>query len=461
MAKHMAPPDPKAPSGAKTVVGRVLLAFALVLAIAAGAIGVQSILTHNNPFATAMNDFPVIPAPQTEFHKDRIAVLLLGIDYDYNAKDEEFSANARTDTIKAVALNLPTPANPNGSVSILSVPRDTDVIFASGHEDKINSAYGGYNGNTAAAAHNSEKVIANFLGIPGFDRYITLRIDATKDLIDALGGIDVVPDETMNYDDNWGHLHIHFIGGKKYHMNGDQAVSYSRFRHDACSDPCRIKRQDQVIKLTIAKLKNDKFNDLMHISQLLGIVRRNVYTDLSDQEMLSLAWAFQHVDLSHVDTEQVPYVADKVLSCCGDVLIADVAAKNTLVKKMFLTLPAGAAVDPAAVAKIDPSTIHIDVRNGSGVRGQGAKMAAQLRKIGFLIASVGNADSFSYPATEIHVHSTATPLAGERIRAALAMKTATVQPDATSNPAFASDVTVIVGRDYAAGVPQDQASAHE
>jgi hypothetical protein len=88
-------------------------------------------------------------------------------------------------------------------------------------------------------------------------------------------------------------------------------------------------------------------------------------------------------------------------------------------------------------------------------------MAAQLRKIGFLIASVGNADSFSYPATEIHVHSTATPLAGERIRAALAMKTATVQPDATSNPAFASDVTVIVGRDYAAGVPQDQASAHE
>jgi hypothetical protein len=86
-------------------------------------------------------------------------------------------------------------------------------------------------------------------------------------------------------------------------------------------------------------------------------------------------------------------------------------------------------------------------------------MAAQLRKIGFLIASVGNADSFTYDATEIHVHSTATPLAGERIRAALAMKTATVEPDGTANPAYAGDVTVIVGRDYAASAPLDQASA--
>jgi hypothetical protein len=92
------------------------------------------------------------------------------------------------------------------------------------------------------------------------------------------------------------------------------------------------------------------------------------------------------------------------------------------------------------------------------VKGQGAKLAAQLRKIGFLVASVSNADAFTYDATEIHVHSTATPLAGERVRAALALKTATVQPDATANPS-GSDVTVIVGRDYGAASPQNEASA--
>jgi len=445
----MAPPEPGRPFSVRTLVGRLLIALGLAVGVLTGAIAVQSIVEHSNPIATAISDFPVIPSPQSEFHKDRVAILLLGIDYDYNNLDEEMSANARTDTIKAVAVNLPTSANPNGSISILSVPRDTDVVMPNGRENKINAAYGGYNGNTAAAAHNSEKVVASFLGIPGFDRYVTLRIDATKDLIDAIGGIDVVPDETMNYDDSWGHLHIHFIGGKKYHMDGEAAVSYSRFRHDACSDPCRIKRQDQVIKLVVAKLKNDKFNDLLHINQLIDVVRRNTYTDLSQQEMLSLAWAMQHVDLAKIDAEQVPFVTDKDLPCCGDVLVADDAAKSQLVTKMFLQGLTSTPADPSAVAKIDPATIHVDVRNGSGVKGQGARVAAQLRKIGFLIASVGNADAFTYDATEIHVHSTATPLAGERVRVALAIKTATVQPDATANPSTGSDVTVIVGRDYA------------
>jgi LCP family protein required for cell wall assembly len=453
----MAPPPPPKPFNLMTLVGRVVIALALFAGVVAGAIAVQSVVQHSNPLTTAFNDFPVIPSPQSEFHKDRVALLMLGIDYSYNNLDEETSVNARTDTIKAVALNLPTAANPNGSISILSVPRDMDVVMPDGHEDKINAAYGGYNGNWSAAAHSSEKVVSKFLGVPGFDRFITLRIDATKDLIDAIGGIDVVPDETMNYDDSWGHLHIHFIGGKKYHMNGEAAVSYSRFRHDACSDPCRIKRQDQVIKLVVAKLKNDKFNDLLHISQLIDVVRRNVYTDLSQQEMLSLAWAMQHVDLTKIDTEQVPFTQDKELACCGDVLVADDGAKAALVTKMFISGMPAAPVDPNAVAKIDPATIHVDIKNGSGVKGQGAKVAAQLRKIGFLIASVGNADAFTYDATQIHVHSAATPLAGERVRAALALKTATVQPDATANPS-GSDVTVIVGRDYDAAAPQNEAS---
>jgi len=439
------------------IVSRGLIAIALVLGVFGGIVATQSYMQRRAP-ADVISGY-VIPAPQNYFHKDRVAIALFGIDYDYNAKDEETSANARTDTIKAVALNLPTQQNPTGSVSILSVPRDTDVILPNGHENKINAAYGGYAGNWLAAAHSSERVVGNFLGIPGFDRFVTLRIDATKDVIDAIGGIDVVPDETMNYDDSWGHLHIHFTGGKKYHMNGDQAVSYSRFRHDACSDPCRIRRQDQVIRITIAKLKNDKFNDLLHMNRLIDVLRRNVYTDLSGPEMLSLAWAFQRIDLKKIQTDQVPFVADKTLDCCGDVLIADDAGKNALVQKMFLRplvppLPPNAA----AVAAIAPSSIRVDVRNGSGVVGQGARLAGALRKAGFVVGAVTNADNFGYDATEIHVHTSATPLAGERVRSALALRTATVQTDAIVPAGAASDVTVIVGRDYAT-TPQNEASA--
>ncbi len=430
---------------------KVLLVIALLAGIAAGGVAMQSVVQHRAPADVITSDvrLPFIASPQDIFHKERIAVLLLGIDYDYNSKDEEMSANARTDTIKTVALNFPTAQKPAGSIAILSVPRDMDAILPDGRENKINAGYGGFNGNSAMAAHNSERVVGTFLGLPGFDRYVTLRINATKSLIDAIGGIDVVPDETMNYDDNWGHLHIHFIGHKLYHMDGEQAVSYSRFRHDECSDPCRIKRQDQVLRITVAKLKNDRFNDLLHINALIDVVRKNVYTDLSQREMLSLAWAFAHVDLAHVTTDQVPFVGDKQLACCGDVGGPAEAAKRRLVAKICGPPPAGLP-DPRAVAAVDPATIHVEVENGSGIQGEGAALADLLRRQGFIIASVENAAQFGYDATQILVHSTESPLAGERVRSALALQTATVQPSA--GPAT-SDVTVIVGRDYVPAPP--------
>lgn len=437
---------------------KFMCVLALIVGIAAGGVAMQSVVQQRSPSDVVISDvrMPFVPSPQELFEKDRVSLLLLGIDYDYNNKDEEMSSNARTDTIKTVALNLPTRENPAGSISILSVPRDMAAIMPDGTENKVNAGYGGFNGNWEMAAHHSELVVGRFLGLPGFDRFITLRINATKSLVDAIGGIDVTPDETMNYDDNWGHLHIHFIGGKQIHMNGEQAVSYSRFRHDECSDPCRIKRQDQVIKITVAKLKNDKFNDLLHITQLIDVVRKNVYTNLSQKEMLSLAWAFQHVELSKIDMQQVPFVGDKTLACCGDVIIADDAGKRALVQKMFLDplLPA-VPPDARAVAAVKPESIHVDVENGSGVSGEGAALAALLRKQGFVIASVENAARFGYDSTEIHVHSNQTPLAGERVRTALALPTATVQPDARPST---SDVTVIVGLDYAATNSLKQAS---
>ena len=453
MARHMAPPGPKTRMTGTKIIGRILIVFGLFVGVFAGVVAAQSIVQKRSATdVMAGYGMPFIESPESHFGKDRIAVLLMGIDYNYDSKDQETSANARADTIKAVSLNLPTQKNPSGSIAMLSVPRDMDAVMPSGRENKINAAYGGFDSNYAAAAHSQEKVVAKFLGVPKFDRYLTLRINATKELVDAIGGIDVVPDETMNYDDTWGHLHIHFIGGKKYHMNGEQAVSYARFRHDACSDPCRIKRQDQVIKITVAKLRNDKFNDLVHINALIDVIRRNVYTDLSQREILSLAWAFQKIDLKKIDTQQVPFTSDKELACCGDVLVADDVSKAKLVKRMFSDPPIpGAPVDARAVAAIAPATVHVAVRNGSGRKGEGLKVAETLRKAGFVIDSIGNAPSFGFDATEIVVRDNATPLLGERVRTALSLKSATLVPNtATSAPAVAeSDVTVIVGRDLA------------
>jgi hypothetical protein len=81
-----------------------------------------------------------------------------------------------------------------------------------------------------------------------------------------------------------------------------------------------------------------------------------------------------------------------------------------------------------------------------------------LRHDGYVINSVGNADSFDYDTTQIRATSR-TPLAGERVRNDIHLAAATVTPipDPTgaattatpekTAPALA-DVTVVVGRDY-------------
>jgi LCP family protein required for cell wall assembly len=437
LPKHYAPEDEARrgwPYARIAIVALASVALAVIIIIAS-----LSAIEHRSP--TDLIASLMIEPPQEHFHKDRIAVALFGIDYNYDSKDQPFSAGARTDTIMAVALNFPTKTNPRGSVSILSVPRDTDYVFPSGHEDRINAAYS-YGKNAVDGAHRSEAAVASLLGIPKFDRFIVLRINAAKELIDAIGGIDVVPDETMNYDDTWGHLHIHFKAGVKYHMTGDQAVSYSRFRHDACSDPCRIKRQQQVMRIVLKKLSDDKLNDVLHINQLLGVIRRNVVTDINDREALSIANAMRDI------------------ACCGDVIVPDETKKVALVKKFFVDPPVPQVLPSArALASVPKSSIHIQVLNGSGVRGVARKLADQLHKQGFVIDKVGDAPASDHEATEVHVFST-TPVAGEIVLAALPLKTAVVVPESYEGTPAASgnvsDVTIIVGRDFA---PQREASA--
>lgn len=430
------------------MIRRLLLAFAG--AVVLGAVVMTAVLRIDERERSALVAQFVrqaatltVPSPQSLFGKDRLMVLLLGIDYDYTNGDMPFSSHSRSDTIMVAALDLR-----NQQIKLVSVPRDMEAVF-DGHDNKINAAYS--NGGIKEA----DSVIGSWLGLPQiepgryFDRYMVLRIAATKDLIDAIGGVDVVPDETMNYDDNWGHLHIHFIGGKVYHMDGDQAVSYMRFRHDACSDPCRIKRQQQVIRLVLAKLEKDKLNDIVHLRDLVDVTRRDVITNFKADELVSLANAYADFNLADLHATQIPFVGDRVTGYAGDMLLPDVAARTRIVSDLFETpAPAPAAV---AAAPIDPAKVRVRIENGAGVPGLAGTLAAALRKQGFVIASVTDADTFSYETTVIRIAATAPPGLDGVLRRDLNLTGAQVLADA---PSSHHDVTIIVGKDYVKAVKQ-------
>ncbi|HVA36317.1 MAG TPA: LCP family protein [Candidatus Dormibacteraeota bacterium] len=430
MGKHLEPPAPRRARTSPPKLRSLLPAIVVLVAALAG------FLVFNHRAITDAVTRVFIPSPESLFGKSRIYLLVLGTDDNWTDTDQLYTKNDRSDTIMAVALDFPSHV-----VSVISVPRDMWLRLPGGYHGKINAAF------ADGGVKESEAVIARFLGLPSFDRYVVLKINATKELVDAIGGIDVCVDETMNYDDNWGHLHIHLKKGCQ-HLDGQQAVGYSRFRHDALGDIGRIQRQQQVVRAVIAKLKNDKFNDLTHIVQLIDVARRNVQTNLTFDEMRSLAFAFRDVNLAGIKTAQLPYL-DAVDEPDGEnALEPDPAGIDRMVAK-YLTGPLAAppTPNPALAANVAPGSVHVDVENGTAQAGMAQTVADRLKAKGFVIDAIGNADRSDYASTLIRADA-ANQAGAEAVRQALAVSTATIAL-ASSADATAPAVTVVVGQDIA------------
>lgn len=440
------------------MIKRIAIVAVFIIAGVVAAVAGYSVVAHRNP-VTAISQITqiLVPSPQQVFGRSNLLVLVEGLDYDYNASDEEYSKNSRSDVIWAVNLDFG-----NKRIYELSIPRDMIATMPNGTQAKINEA------QSDGGVSEAKTVIAQWLGIPGFDRYVILRIDATKEFITAIGGVtvDVKTSDCLqfkrgctggelDYDDTWGHLHIHLKEGPQ-HLNGEQAVAYMRYRHDWCSDPCRIKRQQQVLRALADKLKGDRVNTLLHLGDLLSVFRRNVQTDFSDRELLSLASFYQGISPAAIVSNQVPYTGDIDLPGYGDSLVPDPGARAKLVATMLVPQPTQIpSPDALALAAIPPSTLRVDIENGSGVTGAAKRLAAMLSHAGFTIGAVGDAERSDYTQTEIHEHSSVT-FAGARVRealppslhdAAVVPDSASASPTATATPA--SDVTVIVGSDFA------------
>ncbi|HZS45069.1 MAG TPA: LCP family protein, partial [Blastocatellia bacterium] len=389
MAKHLAPDDSVRTK--PSIVKRILAVCAVLLAGLVAVIVGFSITQHKNPLQVVTE--PFVPTPQQVFRKNNLRILVVGLDYDYNGKDEEYSTQSRSDVIKAINLDFA-----HKQAYVLSVPRDMEATLPNGREAKINEA------QSEGGIKEAQSVISQWLGIPGFDKYVILRINSMKDIISAIGGINVdvkdsdclmhhecTNESNLDYVDTWGHLYIHLKPGLQ-HLNGDQAVGYARFRHDWCGDPCRLERQDQVVRAMVDKIKGDKINTLLHLGQLINIVHNNVTTNLTQNQLFILASYFSDIGPQQMHQAQVPYVADQILADGGDAIVPDQEAKARLVRTMLIAPPVPEpSANPVVVAEIVPSTLHVDVENGSGVVGAAHKLAATLQKQGFKIGAIGDA----------------------------------------------------------------------
>ncbi len=423
-----------------------ILASLLVALIVGIALGTLTFRRSNpnsvSPLSAVVGEIEhsMVPAPEKLFGTDRLRVLVVGLDYDYDRLDQETSKSARSDIIMALSLDFK-----NHRLHELSIPRDMVATLPDGQKAKINQA------QSDGGIKESKAVIADWLGIPSFDRYVVMRIDTSKDLINAIGGVDVEVKNSdalrqtgkngpIDYDDNWGHLHVHLKPGLQ-HLDGAHAVGYARFRHDWCSDPCRIMRQQQIVRAIVQKLEHDQLNTLTHAQQLLAVIRKDIDTDFTTQEELSAALAFSQVTLHDIETAQVPYTGNVILPAYGDSIVPDEAAKQKLVAQTFGDLSRNVA-ETGPVTQ--PGDVHVHLENGTPVRGLAARVAANLRRQGFTVSDIGNAATSDFETTQIQ-SSPASAAISNKLRKALGGSASIVPPSAEN--ADPSEVTIFLGRD--------------
>ena len=202
------------------------------------------------------------PEDITLAKQDPFSVLLLGV-------DERQGDRGRSDTMIVLTVN------PNqNSIKMLSIPRDTRTeIIGHGTTDKINHAY------AFGGEEMSMDTVENLLDIP-IDYYIRVNMEGFKDIVDAVGGIQVNNNLAFS---NGGHS---FTKGL-INLNGDQALSFVRMRYeDPNGDFGRQERQRQVIQGVIAR--GASFGSLTKFDDIFAALGKNVRTNLTFDEMYDI-----------------------------------------------------------------------------------------------------------------------------------------------------------------------------
>ncbi|HYZ16373.1 MAG TPA: LCP family protein, partial [Candidatus Acidoferrum sp.] len=233
-------------------------------------------------------------------------------------------------------------------------------------------------------------------------------------------------------------------------VDGQQAVGYARFRHDWCSDPCRIMRQQQVVRAIVDKIEHNQLNTLTHAEALLGVVHKDIETDITTKQQIAAVMAFSHLTPKDIRTSQVPYVGNVILPDYGDSIIPDETAKQKLVASLLADpedIVASAGVTPVAAA-----AIRVRVENGTTVPGLAARVAADLQRQGFRIAEIRDAPSHDLQFTEIESGPSGAG-ASDRVRKALGRSIVSRRVASSETLDGTADVTVVLGRDIVDSKP--------
>ncbi len=310
----------------------------------------------------------------------KINVAILGTDADEIHSDVNIVVSFDTET---------------GEASFVSVPRDTQVFMSesmmlemqnSGRSDYIPTKYG-TKGECklcelyayAGPEKNNEYVVQaleSLLNVD-IDHYIQINLNAFKEIVDAVGGVDMYVPMDMYWDmrDNGGPL-INLKEGQQ-HLDGDKAEQLVRFRKGyAQQDVGRVSTQQDFIIALISKIL-DSENVIGDLTKTINAVYKYVTTDVSLGDCISYLKYIPLVDITKISMETIPGEAENMF-------IPDLEEIKIMSDRVFR----GIIQEPEETTAKDSKQYSIEVSNGGNIMGYAAKTQERLNGLGYNVTKI-------------------------------------------------------------------------
>jgi LCP family protein required for cell wall assembly len=334
--------------------GRIALVAGLALLLIAG-LGaggawlyyerINAGLDRSDPFSAITGGRP----PKTV--DGALNILMLGSD----SRDPDASTNGpsewRTDTM--IVMHIPSS---HDKAYLISLPRDLYVFIPKSADGKHGDTKAKINASYAwGGLPLTVQTVEGFTGVR-MDHVVMIDFGGFKQVIDALGGIDMTVEQTIKS------IHKPFRTFKKgvNHFNGEEALDYVRQRYQfPDADFARMRHQQQMMKAVMDKAASSgTLTDPRKLNAFLRAVAKALTVD-KDFSLADMALQFRNIRGDNLTFLVSPHLGSQTVN--GESVVVSDKTKATALYEAVKTdkvadwVAQHAAPTPSASGSTKPS----------------------------------------------------------------------------------------------------------
>ncbi|MPQ42476.1 LCP family protein [Clostridium tarantellae] len=360
--------------------------------------------------------------------EDSITVLVLGLDFG-DLEQVENKDIKRTDTIMLAHFNPNTD-----ECQIVSIPRDTQITYKN-KKWKINSAY------PLGGEKLLKQLMKDMLGV-NVDYVVKVDYNGFRQVIDAIGGVEMYIDQDMFYDDWEQDLHINFKAGDTVQLDGKKAEEFFRWRQNndgtglPNGDLDRIKNQQKLMGKVMDKIMSP--STIWKIDSLAKAIEENVDTDLDLKTIVSYGLEFLELDKANVEMSTL--VGESVYKDNLWYFMYDKEENAELIKKLKDNSKNKQSNDLKDILRED---VKIKVLNCCNINGLASEVKSDLLEIGYDKVEIDNGLDIEKTKILVKENKYKTLMNND-----LVVKNIEVGIDKKYNHNDEYDIVILLGKDY-------------